>query len=711
RRAVTRVVTPGTILEERILPGPEHNFLACLATAEAERVGVAAVDVSTGEMFGWLVPSRRPEEVSTGLAPFDPSEILLSSRLRGDEHADLGAVLRHEFPRARTEDAPEPFRGTLPPSLVGLAEAAEEVRDAGYRLVGYLQATQPRLVPFVEFLPEAPGGRRLRLDTKTLRHLEISRPMNPDAPEGPTLLSTLDQTTTAIGRRTLSFWLRNPLAEREAIVARHDSVEALAGQGSNLLALRACLQRVPDLSRIAARIAGRRVRPPELFSLATGLEAVQGVRRWLESAAIPGRADAVLETLGTFERLVERIRGALVDPAPPTVDGGRLFRPGVDVELDRLRSEEAEALGGIERLERTEAEASGIRTLRVGYNQVFGYYFEVTRANLPRVPAHLRRKQTLSGSERFTSDALDTLAGRLLGAREKLADLEGAQWERFLAEFDPWIPAIHRAARSVGEVDALACFAHLAQTRRFIRPEMVDSPTLVIREGRHPILEPVLGAGFVPNDTELDSGHRLLLLTGPNMSGKSTYMRQVGLLIILAQAGAFVPARFARIGLVSSLHTRMGFTDEIGRGKSSFMAEMTEVAEILRSADERSVVLLDEVGRGTSTFDGLALAWGTLQHLHDTNRCRTIVATHYHQLTDLVDALPCAIKAHLAVKEGPDGIVFLRTLVPGSTDRSYGVHVARLAGIPPDVLAEAEKLLRRLEREMPPAGGRGRSAV
>ncbi|HEV8050000.1 MAG TPA: DNA mismatch repair protein MutS, partial [Thermoplasmata archaeon] len=301
---------------------------------------------------------------------------------------------------------------------------------------------------------------------------------------------------------------------------------------------------------------------------------------------------------------------------------------------------------------------------------------------------------------------------RILAARADATDAERIAWEEFLAAVEAHVPAVHRLARAVGELDALLAFAWVAQSRGHIRPTVDSSTELVIREGRHPVLDRALSGRFVPNDTDLDGERaRLLVLTGPNMSGKSTYMRQVGLLVVLAQAGAFVPAKFARIGLVTGLSTRMGFTDEIGRGKSSFMVEMSEVAEILATADDRSLVLLDEVGRGTSTFDGLSIAWATLRYLHDRVRCRTLLATHYHQLTELVATLPAAKNAHLAVREGPDGIVFLHRLVPGSTDRSYGIHVAQLAGLPPELVAEAERLLRKLESDGVDLGGPARRAA
>ncbi|HEY6238326.1 MAG TPA: DNA mismatch repair protein MutS, partial [Thermoplasmata archaeon] len=338
--------------------------------------------------------------------------------------------------------------------------------------------------------------------------------------------------------------------------------------------------------------------------------------------------------------------------------------------------------------------------LKVGYNQVFGYYLEVSRSNVARVPAHFRRKQTLSSTERFTTDELSRVEEAILTARERRREEESQAWERFLTEVEAFVPALHRLSRAVGEADAIASFALIAQERRLVRPVVDTSRVFSVREGRHPVLDRALEAGFVPNDTDLDGDEgRLLVLTGPNMSGKSTYMRQIGLLVVLAQAGSFVPAKFARLGAVSSLFTRMGFTDEIGRGKSSFMVEMTEVAEILRAADDRSLVLLDEVGRGTSTFDGLAIAWATLRHLHDDVRCRTVLATHYHQLTELIEGLAHARNAHLGVQENDGELVFLHRLVPGSTDRSYGLHVAQRAGLPPPLIAEAHRLLKRLESE------------
>jgi DNA mismatch repair protein MutS len=696
RREVTRVVTPGTVLEDRILGGPDHNFLACVVLEGDNPAEFAVVDITTAEWFHGRASFPGADGAAAALAPFAPREILLLESGPGAATGRLRAALSQEFRSARLEPAPGPAAVETLPSSLGA-----ELGEAERRLVAYVRTAQPRLIAFVARADGRDAVRHLRLDSKTLRHLEISRPMNPDEPDGPTLLSTWDVTVTPSGRRTLGFWLKQPLADVAAIGMRHDAVGWLVERGAEVDRLRRELHGVGDLARISSRLVGRRLRPPELGTLRDGLAAVDRFRRRLESAeSRPALLAHLLGELAPIPALSELLTTALPDSLPATADAGPLFRAGYASDVDRARGAEANGLRELDELERVEQETTGIRSLKVGYNQVFGYYFDVSRPNLAKVPAHFRRKQTLSGGERYTSDRLQELEARVLSARADAESAEQGAWEKFLAAVEVHVPAVHRLSRAVGETDALLSFASVAQSRGHVRPTVDEGTELVVREGRHPVLDRTLPGVFVPNDTDLDAAtSRLLVLTGPNMSGKSTYMRQVGLLVVLAQAGAFVPAKFARIGLVTGLATRMGFTDEIGRGKSSFMVEMSEVAEILATADDRSLVLLDEVGRGTSTFDGLSIAWATLRYLHDRVRCRTLLATHYHQLTELVDGLSAAKNGHLAVQEGPDGIVFLHRLVPGSTDRSYGIHVAKLAGLPDELVAEAERRLKRLEAE------------
>jgi DNA mismatch repair protein MutS len=701
RRDVTRVVSPGTVVEDRILGGPEHSFLASLVEPANGVGGFAAVDITTGEWYHGIGDGPGTDGLLSAVAPFQPREILWASGGPPARTTHLSRVLAREFRSARIEGAPDPvLEAEVPAPLRSATDLDTVVAEADRRLIAYLRVAQPRILPHLILVERGRAGRRLVLDPKTLRHLEVRRPMNPDDPDGATLLSAWDATVTASGRRTLDFWLTNPLADVQAIRVRQDAVEALVEDGARIAAVRERLSHLGDLARIASRVAGRRVRPPELGTLREGLQSLGELPAQLPPSGSSETLRALAAAIVPPADLIALLEGSLPDTLPATEDGGELFRTGHAPEVDRWRAEERVALAALAELERNEQQASGIRTLKIGYNQVFGYYFEVSKPHLAKVPAHFRRRQTVSQGERYTSDALDDLERKIREAREGARLAEATRWEEFLAEVDRHVSEVYRVARAVGELDALVSFAHLAQARGYVRPTVDESAGLLIRDGRHPVLDRALGERFVPNDVELDATtHRLLVLTGPNMSGKSTYMRQVGLLVLLAQAGSYVPAKFARIGLVTQLFTRMGFTDEIGRGKSSFMVEMTEVAEILRAADARSLVLLDEVGRGTSTFDGLAIAWATLRHLHDATRARSILATHYHQLSDLVRSLSAAQTAHMAVREGPDGIVFLHRLVPGSTDRSYGIHVARLAGLPDGVLVEAERLLRQLESD------------
>ncbi|MFZ1023359.1 MAG: DNA mismatch repair protein MutS [Thermoplasmata archaeon] len=699
RREVTRVVTPGTVVEDRILGTPDHNFLACVAILPGQPGAFAVVDVTTGEWFHGSVASAGVEGIVTALARFQPREILLVPPSGESPAGTLQQALAKEFPRARLEPAPAPLPfGELPVALSTVPTLPTALADVGSRLAAYVRSTQPRLLPYLEPVDSRLLGKRQLLDAKTLRHLEISRPMNPDDPKGTTLLDVWDSTVTAPGRRTLRFWLQNPLAEVDRIEERLSAVQALVDRRAELLVLRATLSRIADISRIGARLAGRRIRPAELGTLRESLREAQHVGDMLAHGPSTPWIDRLAGEVLPPVAFLNRLNTVLPDTLPVSEEDHGLFRPGHAAELDQFLEAERAALGELEALERAEQVRSGIRSLKIGYNQVFGYYFEISRPNLDKAPSDFRRKQTLSGAERFTSDRLGELERQILTVRESAREAEAALWERFLSEVEQELPRMHRVARAIGIVDALASFAMQAQDHGLSRPTVDDSTELVIREGRHPILDRALSGRFVPNDIEMDAADaRLMVLTGPNMSGKSTFMRQVGLLVVLAQAGSFVPAKFARIGVVSSLFTRMGFTDEIGRGKSSFMVEMSEVAQILRTADPKSLILLDEVGRGTSTFDGLALAWATIRYLHDTVQCRSVLATHYHPLTELIEDLRGASNVHLAVEERDGGIVFLHQVVPGSTDRSYGVHVARLAGMPASVVREADQLLRRLE--------------
>ncbi len=708
RREVTRVLTPGTVLEEGLLPGGRSNYLLAVRGSVETEWWAALVDVSTGETVLQSRGGLELERLVSDLSGFSPVELLVPWTKDGPFPSK--AFWAERLPGVRLSELPDLSRPEDLPAawapFVLLHPGAGEVLGS---LAAYVRASEPRVLSLVSPPRMHQSVGRMRLDAKTLRHLEISEPMASGPGGGPTLLDTLDGAVTPQGRRRLASWITAPLADPVAIDERLDVVSSLVGSPGLLQKLREGLKGVGDLPRIASRLLARRGGPRDLAALRRSLDAVQQLRTLLEgrpAAEVPSLLAALRDSLDAREGLRTRLKEALSEDPPALPGQGGMLRSEAFPRLRELRELTAGALEAITALERREAEATGIRSLKVGYNQVFGYYLEVSRAQLDRVPTgRWHRKQTLAQGERYTTEELTSLEGRILQAREGLRETELELYEGLLQEVDREAPAVQATGEAVASLDALTTFAHLARLRRWVRPKVLDHGRIRILEGRHPVLETTLGPGFVPNDLELDrAGGRLLLLTGPNMAGKSTYMRQAGLLVVLSQAGSFVPARYAEVGVVSSLCTRMGFTDDQGRGKSSFLVEMSEVSEILRGSDERSLVLLDEVGRGTGTTDGFALAWAILRYLHDELRCRTIVATHYYGLAAKVEGLPGGRNAHLAVKEERGGLVFLRTLLPGATDKSYGLHVAELAGLPASVLKEARKELRGRDASGGPTG-------
>ena len=709
RREVTRIVTPGTAVEEGLLPGAANNFLVSWWEDPIQGAVAALVDVSTGETFLREAGAGEAGELAREVAALEPVEVLLPPQDGPVPRAAWKVLL----PRARIEDAPPPLPvDDLPASwkIPAGPEGGIRARALG-ALAAYVRGAQPRLFLVVRPPELRPRGERMRLDVKSLRHLEITEPMGGAGTPSPTLLDVLGKGITPQGTRTIEAWIRAPLSDVGAIRGRLNAVERLVAGGMDLVEVSHLLQGVGDISRLTTRIVTRRAGPRDLRALGQSLAHLKE----LQSAAARLASEdpllaQILGRIGDLSPLSQTILESLPEDPPPSLAPGGVLRPERFPELAALDARLRTAKEALRELEEREARATGIKNLRVGFNQVFGYFFEVSRPQLGKVPLdRWQRKQTLAGAERFVSEELLRWETEVRAAEEEAHGLETRLWEELLAQVDAQAAPLRETSLALGELDALLTFAQIARDRHWVKPQINEGTGLRIREGRHPILERVLGHDFVPNDTDLSpDGTRLLVLTGPNMAGKSTYMRQVGLLVVLAHAGSFVPARYAEMGRVSSLATRMGFTDEIGKGKSSFMVEMSEVAEILRDADPRSLILLDEVGRGTSTSDGLALAWAIVHHLHDRVRARTIVATHYHQLAALAESLPAARNAHLAVKEERGEVVFLRTLLPGATDKSYGIHVAELAGVPAPVLQEARRVQRELEAPGP-SPGRGRT--
>ncbi len=536
------------------------------------------------------------------------------------------------------------------------------------------------------------------LDPVTLRSLEIDRTLRTGSREG-TLAWALDRTSNPMGARLLREWLRFPLADRAEIERRQRLVGLLVENTAARGAIQEALRGTADLQRLIGRLGVQRASPRDLRSLGDGLARLEPLRAALRQLHDPD-ADALADALDGLDGLAARLCAALRPDAPLVLREGGIFADGFDVELDRLRSIGRDGQRWLAEFQAREMQRTGIPSLKVAYNSVFGYYIEITHAHQARgVPADYVRKQTVKNAERYINDELKRFEGEVLTAEARACELE---YERFVALRDGLlaeIPALQRAAGALAELDVLAGWGQLAAERGYCRPTWVDEPVLRIEAGRHPVLEQTLGAGFVPNDTELAvGGGSLALITGPNMAGKSTYIRQVALLTLMAHAGCWVPAQAMTLGLVDRIFTRVGASDELARGQSTFMVEMVETANILHNASDRSLVILDEIGRGTSTFDGVALAWAITEHLATRVGCRTLFATHYHELTELGELLEPVRNLNVAVREYEDQVVFLHRIVPGAADRSYGLHVAKLAGVGREVLERANAVLNELEK-------------
>lgn len=714
RREVTRVVTPGTLSELALLESKEENLLGGLVwrggtSAHTAGGAGAFLDVSTGSFF-----LRRWQDALEAVAELEvlrPRELLceldeLPEALRSWAQRDVAcrtAIAGYlESPAKAAERLARQFGvGTM--RGFGLAEG-EPGMQAAAAVLAYAQSTQRNQLDHVTEILLRQANDRLVLDATTLANLEVLRTQR-DGERGSSLLTVLDRTITAPGGRLLRDWLRRPLREVPEIGERHDGVAAFAAEPALLARLRSALARIGDLERLATRAVVGSLHPREAGSLRDTLVAVPAL-----FADLAGLASRLLATAAACDPVAD-LAAALVasleaEPAG-NLDDGRVIAAGVDPELDQYRSLASDAKRHILELEERERKRTGISSLKVRYNRVFGYSIEITRANQAAVPADYIRRQTLANAERYVTPEVQELEERILHAEDRRLTIERRLYAELVARLAANTPRLQRLGQAIAGVDALAAFAEVATRRGYVRPQLLAAGSgVAIEEGRHPVLEGTLGESFVPNDLELDpQSSQIVLLTGPNMGGKSTYLRQAALLVLMAQAGSFVPARRAAIGVVDRIFSRVGASDDLARGESTFMVEMIETANILRFATPESLVILDEVGRGTATFDGLSLAWAIVEHLHERVRPLTLFATHYHELTELADLLPRVVNRTMAVKEWEDRIVFLRRVAPGSADKSYGIHVAKLAGLPESVVTRAQQVLANLEaKEFDPEG-------
>jgi len=749
KREVTQILSPGTHFDERMLVAERNNFLAAVCPA-GKIFGLALVDLTTGDFLTTEVEGS--PALLTELERLRPAEIIYPG-----EAAALQDLLRDAFKILNGYDdwtfAPETAQFAVREHFkvasldgFGLKDRPAAVGAAGAAL-HYLTQHLRRDVKQLTRLSCYRRTDFLTLDYTTLRHLEILEPLQHDAPRNASLYGAVNRTVTPMGARLLRNWLSQPLAAVEPIRRRQETVQTFIENSASLDQFRAQLSQVRDLERTLGRLSSGSGNARDLIALRLALEQIPALKQILSSVGPGGRPALVkaesmeaqqrtptwLEELNSLisesPDLLELISRAIVEDPPLALKEGGMIRDGFDPALDELRTAQRGGKDWIAKLQADEITRTGISSLKVRFNSVFGYYLEVTKANLDKVPPHYIRKQTVANGERYITPELKEMEGKILGAEERSVKLEYELFQRVREEVLGQLPKIQQTAAALAQLDVLAAFAETARLHNYCRPQVAADGALQIRDGRHPVLEQQLvEERFVPNDTGLSSsagvspapgsekqapGSRdgcatfpqIALITGPNMAGKSTYIRQVALIALLAHTGSFVPAAEARIDLVDRIFTRIGASDDLTRGQSTFMVEMTETANILNNASPRSLVVLDEIGRGTSTFDGLSLAWSIVEHLHNQVGAKTLFATHYHELTELVARLPRLKNFNVAVREWRDQIVFLRKIVEGGTDKSYGIHVARLAGVPNEVLERAKQILSNLEEsELTPEG-------
>ncbi|MCU0575698.1 MAG: DNA mismatch repair protein MutS [Desulfobacterota bacterium] len=688
KREVVRIITPGLIVEDDHLTREKANYLMAVCGGPRHgSFGIAFIDISTGDFRATEVSSR--QDLVSEVFRVGPSEILTAM---GDVIPEgfLVTPLDLSMPLERAALILNSHFGTLTVDGFGLKDAPAALTASGM-VLDYVKQTSKAVMPHITGLTVYNPGRFMMLGPTTKRNLELFDSFSGGREN--TLFALLNFTGTSMGARMLADWISFPLLDAAQIVNRLDAVEELASRERILRTISEILETVPDMERIIGRISSGSVSPRDMRALADGLDQVPGIRGLLDGLHTSLHGE-IMSGLDPLDDLRQRISHTLVEIPPPRLTDGNVIAAGVDAELDELRTLRRDSRQWMANLESKERDASGIATLKVGYNKVFGYYIEITKANAAKAPDHYIRKQTLVNAERYITPELKEYEARLLGAQEAIAAIEQRLFAELREAVLPHIPVLQITVRSLACLDVVAGLAWVAVRNGYVKPEVARDRRIEIVSGRHPVVEKVLKAGeFVPNpcsfDTERDTIH---VITGPNMAGKSTYMRQVALICLMAQIGSFVPASRASIGLVDRIFTRIGALDNLSAGQSTFLVEMTETADILHNATESSLVILDEIGRGTSTYDGMALAWAVAEFL-DEHRVRTFFATHYHELADLSRRRKGIKNYHLAVEESGNEVVFLRTLKRGAIGRSYGIYVARLAGVPEEVVERARSVL------------------
>ena len=705
RREVVETITPGAVFADDLLDGARNNYL-CAVIRDDESAGIAAADLSTGEFRLLLSPFV---DLPASLARLSPREVLVPSGWTeavgasgvGEEGALVTERERWEFDAAVARDELASQFGVF--SLEGFGISGDDhlaIAAAG-ALLRYLRELQPGGVPHLTRPVIERPGSRMPLDEMTRSNLELVESLRGGERSG-TLLDVLDRTATPMGCRLLREWILSPLLAPTPIRERLTAIRALVTDSMARVALREALDGVRDIERLASKAAAGRASPREMAALGSSLARLEQIEHAIGQLGPHGALAPIIESWDRCADMVASITAALVERPPAVLGDEPTIRTGFDSELDALCALRDGGKDAIAMIQAEERSRTGINSLKVGFNRVFGYFIEVTNANQHLVPPDYQRRQTLAGAERYVTPALKEYEEKVLTAAERIEARERALFDELRSRVGREIGRLQRVARRIAELDVLSALAEVAQREGYVEPEITEELSLEIIGGRHPVVERMMPREkFIPNDVILDGDTRIMIVTGPNMAGKSTILRQTGLIVLLAQMGSFVPASRARIGIVDRLFTRVGASDNLVRGQSTFMVEMTETSAILHTATQRSLVLLDEIGRGTSTYDGVSIAWAVTEHLHDTVGCKTIFATHYHELTQLADQLPAVRNYNVSVREVDDRILFLHRLQPGGADRSYGIEVGRLAGLPGSVVARARATLRLLERSAP----------
>ncbi|MBP8128759.1 MAG: DNA mismatch repair protein MutS [Candidatus Hydrogenedentes bacterium] len=712
KRAVVRTITPGTVIEPELLEETANNYLCALALHD-ENAGLAFVDISTGEFLVAQAEGNSQRAITDEFTRMNPAEVLIARDM--DEAALKRLRQRHAAatftPRAELDFDPQAARellldffGVSTLKGFGLEDAPVATAAAG-AAIAYVKQTQRDMAPHLQYPRRYSPAGYVVLDGNTQRNLELIESLADKRKHG-TLLGVLDRTLTPMGARMLRHWILHPLVDVMAIRARLDAVETLHDNTELRMTLRDLLRGVADLERLLGRISSKTGNARDLKALGASLTRAPGLRAAIAAAQVPYLRE-LREEIDELADVAGWIESSLSDEPPLALNEGRIFKDGCDPELDRLRGLVRGGRDWIATLKKEETERTGIQNLKIGYNKVFGYYIEVSRANTHLVPPDYERKQTLVNAERYVTPALKSREEEIVTAEERMCKLEYDLFAALRGRVAAEARRIRRTANAMAALDVLAGLAETAVHKGYCKPAVDDGDTVHVRDGRHPVVEDLMPRGdFVPNDTLLDPATAALqIVTGPNMAGKSTYLRQVAIIVLMAQIGSYVPAAEARVGVVDRIFTRVGASDNLVRGESTFMVEMTEAANILNAATARSLIVLDEIGRGTSTFDGISIAWSVAEHIHDHIHAKTLFATHYHELTELGEKLERAKNLNVAVREWGDKVVFLYRIVDGGADHSYGIQVAKLAGLPPQVIRRARDILESLEAGNPVSAG------